>query len=530
MLNLGGIRAFLFLLVGLSPSALFAADENQATRAGQKPTLQMLRAWVGNLASPKFDERESSLAALIAAGKPAIAPLAEAVMSGDPEVAWRAATALEAIGLEGDEVILNEIKTRMETTKGTPNRDLAQILNTLTQRWAAMQQTKSQNALVKMGATFPDANNGGLPVAYPGGTVFMGSYASAPAFSSSTVLIESFATPIPTIPPPSTAAYDPLEVPSSLAKIIEGMEKIEAEKSEDAKSEKIDSSNEEKDAATPASEKADSADKETKTERIPEKSKRVEDEAEDKSDKTEKKKSESEDPSTPADMSKETPEGESTPKTEPVVDVIETTGIDLDRIASLPAVEPSFSFLSVGSAVPLGTPTVAAHGTIRLDQNYHGGDGGLVHLAGLPHINLLEIHDAMITDKAIPYIAKMPSLTNIMIRGSKITPEALKKLKRARPTISIRGQGRGILGINADEAAADCVITRVSPGAPSEAAGIQVGDRILKLDGKEVTDFLSLTLLMMNREPGDEVKVTIKRGEETMVKIVKLASREAIIR
>jgi hypothetical protein len=524
MLSRTSLLSLTLFFVGSIFTIEASADEKEKNRPAQRPTTVAIRAWVSNLASAKFDERETALVQLIEAGKPAIAPLAEAVMSGDPEVAWRAATALEAIGLKGDEAILGEIKTRMERTKGTPNRDLAQILSTLTQRWAQMQQTRSQAALVKLGATFPDAN-AGYPTAYKGAPAFMGSYVVSPTtFSSSgTVVIESYASPVPAAPP-AIAVFDPLAVPSSLERIISGMEKIEAVKAKEDEKAAIDKEDPPKEDVKKEEPKSESKQKEDVPPKADEKkSAEKAAPAESKPAESEAKKSEDakpEEPKEPTTSSDASTGDKAAP--EPVT----VTFSAADIVLGSDAIETSFV-----SPPPMGgMPTAAAYGAIRLDQNYHGGDSGLVHLAGLPHISMLDIQDAPLTDKAIPYIAKMPSLASIMIRGTKITPEALFKLKKAKPALSIRGQGRGILGVNADEAAAECTITVVRPGAPSEAAGILVGDRIIKLDGKDVTDFLSLTVQMMKREPGEVVKVTIKRGEETLEKTVKLGSREELSR
>ncbi len=67
---------------------------------------------------------------------------------------------------------------------------------------------------------------------------------------------------------------------------------------------------------------------------------------------------------------------------------------------------------------------------------------------------------------------------------------------------------RGLVGVGFPES--PVVIDRITPGSPSEAAGVLVGDLILKVDGKDIevdTDF-------PDGPPGSEIVVLLKRGDE----------------
>jgi hypothetical protein len=512
------------LLAGIVPAGWSQAQEKKLTQA-------VIRNWVIDLGAADFHAREEALASLIEAGKPAIAVLSEAVMSPDPEIAWRAATALEAIGLTGNEATLEEIKIRMEKSKGTPHRDLAQVLGTLTARWSEMQRVKAQNALVKLGATFPSGNGGyptGMTVAAPG---FMGSYASAPVvISSETIILDSFIPTPAVIDSPSTTPFDPLTVPSPLKSIIDVLEKAaDADKSEDDAGEKYDSKGEAAQESDGSEDKkpkdSDEVQKEDKSTDKKELEKPTEDE-EPKVDKAAE------------GASKEEVSGK-------VSDSAESTTAELDvtEVPTLKISDLSFSTfggsgtITYGSAIPIPPGGGGPYGgismpgvVVRLDGNWKGRDSGLIHLAGLANVNTLDIQDAPITDKAIEHIKKMPALSSILIRGTKMTPEALLKLAKEKPGVTIRGQSRGVLGINSGDPAGPCHVTALSPGAPAAAAGIQQGDVITKIDDKKVETFGHLTIYMMHKEPGDEVKITLKRGEETLEKSLKLGNREEILR
>ena len=57
-------------------------------------------------------------------------------------------------------------------------------------------------------------------------------------------------------------------------------------------------------------------------------------------------------------------------------------------------------------------------------------------------------------------------------------------------------------------------IQSVQPGEPAEAAGLQQGDVVLKVDGKDVTPDQSLSWLVANIEPGRRINLDIVRDGE----------------
>ena len=58
-------------------------------------------------------------------------------------------------------------------------------------------------------------------------------------------------------------------------------------------------------------------------------------------------------------------------------------------------------------------------------------------------------------------------------------------------------------------------ILLLEEGGPAEAAGVAVGDLVLAIDGTPVPDRETLNRLMASKQWGDEVVLTIRRGEET---------------
>ncbi len=83
---------------------------------------------------------------------------------------------------------------------------------------------------------------------------------------------------------------------------------------------------------------------------------------------------------------------------------------------------------------------------------------------------------------------------------------------------------RAIIGIILDQSSDKVVASEVRADGPAANAGMQAGDTIIKLGETELTDTQSLRTAMSELKPGDEVKVTVKRGDETVELDVKLGA------
>ena len=68
-------------------------------------------------------------------------------------------------------------------------------------------------------------------------------------------------------------------------------------------------------------------------------------------------------------------------------------------------------------------------------------------------------------------------------------------------------------------------ILEVIKETPADYAGIAVGDRVTRFDGKKVERANDVYELLYFIKPGAKVKVEIRRGEETMVMETTLTAR-----
>ena len=79
-----------------------------------------------------------------------------------------------------------------------------------------------------------------------------------------------------------------------------------------------------------------------------------------------------------------------------------------------------------------------------------------------------------------------------------------------------RNRSRVLLGIRMQDApdAAGSKVLQVVPDSPAEKAGIEDGDVIVSLDGKEVKDNQSLQAILNKLQPEKEIPMKVQRGEE----------------
>jgi S1-C subfamily serine protease len=84
---------------------------------------------------------------------------------------------------------------------------------------------------------------------------------------------------------------------------------------------------------------------------------------------------------------------------------------------------------------------------------------------------------------------------------------------------------RGWLGVSiAEDREGQVVITYVEEKSPAELVKLQEGDRMVKIDGKEVRSSDQLVSEIRNRQPGQEIALTIERNGKTQEVKAKLGA------
>jgi putative serine protease PepD len=85
-----------------------------------------------------------------------------------------------------------------------------------------------------------------------------------------------------------------------------------------------------------------------------------------------------------------------------------------------------------------------------------------------------------------------------------------------------------ILGISVDTSfdQPGARVAAVSPNGPAESAGIEIGDIIVDLGGRKITNSDELIVAIRDKAPGDLVSITLKRNDVTKVVKATLVAAE----
>jgi len=92
---------------------------------------------------------------------------------------------------------------------------------------------------------------------------------------------------------------------------------------------------------------------------------------------------------------------------------------------------------------------------------------------------------------------------------------------------SVPGQPTAYLGVTVQQLRNGARVEEVVPNSPADRAGLRVGDIIRAVDDEEVTLEQPLSRLIQSHQPGDEVRLTIRRGGTTIEVTVELGARES---
>ncbi|MBT3202193.1 MAG: PDZ domain-containing protein, partial [Phycisphaerales bacterium] len=145
---------------------------------------------------------------------------------------------------------------------------------------------------------------------------------------------------------------------------------------------------------------------------------------------------------------------------------------------------------------------------------YRGGHTQKDAILGGPlldeHGHVVGMHNGMVTDGGMQF-ARMRSPRH----------EWSKLKKGAKWGTWLSGSGP-MLGFYSAIHREGCGIAKVYPNTPAAAAGMKPGDVITKVDGKRIGKFEDLVAALRNNDPGDEVKVTFKRGKSSIIKTIRL--------
>lgn len=112
--------------------------------------------------------------------------------------------------------------------------------------------------------------------------------------------------------------------------------------------------------------------------------------------------------------------------------------------------------------------------------------------------------------------------------GKKVATDLIKfgKVRRGYIGVQIQGMDATMAKANGFERPTGVFVQEVNKGSAGETAGLQAGDIILSVDGKEVNSSNQLQTLVASKYPGESVALKVFRKGKTIDKKVVLKSRD----
>lgn len=129
---------------------------------------------------------------------------------------------------------------------------------------------------------------------------------------------------------------------------------------------------------------------------------------------------------------------------------------------------------------------------------------------------------------AVPAAAQQeptPQATGTPVATATPSPDKGDNGGKQREGLQVfRRPDRGWLGIEIQSADGGVKIVRVVPDSPAAEAGLQAGDLVKQIDGKDVAAARDLIDAMASVKPGSTVKLAVQRGESALEVEVKAGS------
>jgi serine protease Do len=159
--------------------------------------------------------------------------------------------------------------------------------------------------------------------------------------------------------------------------------------------------------------------------------------------------------------------------------------------------------------VRLGRVIRYVEGALQTDCTISPGDSGgpLFDMAG----RVIGIHTAISSSMA----------ENFHVEISEYY-DTWEELARGTTVAGLVAHPRAYLGASAVDDTPGCRVTAVEQGGPAARAGLKAGDIVLKVDDRDIAASASFQRWVAEAEPGEMLKLVIRRGEETMNLSVKV--------
>jgi len=173
----------------------------------------------------------------------------------------------------------------------------------------------------------------------------------------------------------------------------------------------------------------------------------------------------------------------------------------------------------------LAAEGVTLQGLIQTDAAINPGNSGgpLVNAAGqVVGVNTAIVADAQNLGFSIAIDRARPIIEDLESGGGDVTPNQAFLGVSSAEIADLTDEVRERFDLEVDEGA---FVTEVVPGSAADDAGLEAGDVIVEIDGDEVTEAAQVREAILDKEPGDQVSITILRDGEEQTLDVELGRR-----
>ena len=156
---------------------LAPAKSNPASRDKPAPTDEQIAAWIRDLDADSFAVREEAMRRLIAAGAPAVAPVARAVSGASAEASWRAMVVLRSLGVQEDPLRLDAVIAALARVAQSPDHPAAGRAGELIRHWESSRNKRIMAYFQSRGAQVGNERGAvaslRIPADWPDGEVWL---------------------------------------------------------------------------------------------------------------------------------------------------------------------------------------------------------------------------------------------------------------------------------------------------------------------------------------------------------------------
>lgn len=175
---------------------------------------------------------------------------------------------------------------------------------------------------------------------------------------------------------------------------------------------------------------------------------------------------------------------------------------------------------------------------VVIGDSWTGNPDDLRELRMMFNLGQLEFVEKNISKDYLDAILTLPTIRSITFTRCKYAMHEVRqfkaKLERSRlVTVTATGQGYlGVYGPSTGEPVdgTGSFVSMVSPESAALEAGLKRGDIIFKVDKDEITSFSELSLAISSKQVGKPVRLMIRRNGTEKEIVVRLKSREGILR